>query len=322
MARPTPAPVGPVAAGAAVALAALVAVLVLVGGGAPAPAPADGAAASGGQPSGPDPAARAARRPVPEPLPAADVTAPPGRWVPARTAPIRPGVRTVTAGGGRCTSNFVFVAADRRFLGQAAHCAGTGLATEVDGCSSGTRPLGTAVTVTATDGSRRTGWLAYSSWVTMQARGERDPAACAYNDFALVELVGRDAAQVNPSLPGLGGPTGLRTADLPAGARVYGLRGPTPDAGTAGADVGAGFGHEIYPATPGVPGESGSGFVDGGGAAFGVLTTLNLSDDPVSNGTTDLAAAIGYASAYGGLGPVRLALGTEPFRPRGLPGQA
>jgi hypothetical protein len=53
----------------------------------------------------------------------------PDEWAPADSAPIRPGVVTETEGGGSCTSNFVFTSGDRTFLGQAAHCAGTGEAT-------------------------------------------------------------------------------------------------------------------------------------------------------------------------------------------------
>jgi hypothetical protein len=242
------------------------------------------------------------------------VPAPTG-WAPAATAAIRPGLLTETAGGGRCTSNFVFVAGERRFLGQAAHCAGTGVATETDGCASGTRPLGTAVVVQAADGSRHTGRLAYSSWIAMQGRGETDPRACAHNDFALVELAPADHRLINPSLPVLGGPTGLRVGGPPAGEPVFGYGGPGPKPGTAGRGVGAGFGHEIYTVSPGAPGESGSAFVDADGAAFGVLVTLNLSARPVSNGATDLAAALAYANTHGGIGAVTLALGTEPFRP-------
>ena len=293
----------------ALLLAALTPIAVLTGGG-PDAGPGVGIAARDHA----HPTARTAPRPVP--LSWAD----PDRsgWAPAAAAAIRPGVRTETDGGGRCTANFVFTADGHRFLGQAAHCAGTGEATETDGCASGTRPLGTAVTIDAADGSRRVGRLAYSSWIAMQEYGETDPATCAYNDFALVELAAGDAAQVNPSVPGLGGPTRLQVGGLPVGTPVFGYYGGEigrrSKAGIHARAVGAGFGHEIFTNSPGVPGESGSAFVDVDGAAFGVLTTLNLSAEPVSNGVTDLAAALVYANEHGGLGPIALALGTEPFR--------
>src|SRR3954447_1538290 len=117
--------------------------------------------------------------------PAASAAPEPAEWALADTAPIHPGVVTDTIGGGAGTSNFVFTTGDRTLLGQPAHCAGTGQATETNGCDSGSLPLGTPVTIEAADGSDRSGTLAYSSWITMQENGETDPDICAYNDFAL-----------------------------------------------------------------------------------------------------------------------------------------
>ncbi len=56
-------------------------------------------------------------------------------WAPTGSAPVHPGVQTYTQ-GAQCTSNFVFQEGTTVFLGQAAHCSGTGEATETDGCSS------------------------------------------------------------------------------------------------------------------------------------------------------------------------------------------
>src|SRR5215207_673304 len=89
-------------------------------------------------------------------------------WAPAGQATVHPGVQTVTA-GGQCTANFVYTAGGETYLGQAAHCASTGAATDTDGCLAASLPLGTPVEVT---GASRPGTLAYSSWVTMQAEGE------------------------------------------------------------------------------------------------------------------------------------------------------
>ena len=49
---------------------------------------------------------------------------------PEQSAAIHPGVLTTTTGGGQCTSNFVFTAGGRSYLGQAAHCSATGKATD------------------------------------------------------------------------------------------------------------------------------------------------------------------------------------------------
>ena len=136
--------------------------------------------------------------------PAAASAAP--TWAPAATATIHPGVMTFTE-GGQCTANFVFTDATDVYIGQAAHCSGTGTATETDGCDSGSLPLGTPVEV---DGASQPGTLVYNSWLTMQAKGETDPDTCAYNDFALVRLNPADHGKVNPSVPHWGGPNARR----------------------------------------------------------------------------------------------------------------
>jgi hypothetical protein len=46
-------------------------------------------------------------------------------WAPAGSAPIHPGVQTHTA-GAQCTANFIFSEGSTVFIGQAAHCSGTG----------------------------------------------------------------------------------------------------------------------------------------------------------------------------------------------------
>ncbi|MCW2718969.1 MAG: hypothetical protein QOG20_5360 [Pseudonocardiales bacterium] len=248
----------------------------------------------------------------------------PGGWAPADSAPIRPGVLTETAGGGACTANFVFTSGNRVFLGQAAHCGGTGQSTETNGCDSGTVPLGAAVTIKGADGRDRTGTMVYSSWVTMQADGESDPDTCAYNDLALVEIAPGDVPDVNPSIPFFGGPTGIDSDGLAPGEQVYsygnsplrlGISALSPKVGVSAGDIGNGHSHVVYTLSPGVPGDSGSAYLDAKGAAVGQLSTLNLSPLPVSNGVGDIAGELQYANAAGGLGDVELVLGTKPFDP-------
>jgi hypothetical protein len=244
-------------------------------------------------------------------------------WAPAGRAAVHPGVVTETPGGGTCTADFVFTDGNRVLLGQAAHCGGTGGDTETDGCESGTVPVGTPVTIHGSDGRDRTATLAYSSWAAMQADGETDPATCAYNDFALVEIAPADTADVNPSTPFFGGPTCLHRGGLSAGSAVLtygnstlrlGVDALRPKAGTTAGPVGGGFAHEVYTVTPGIPGDSGSGYLTGRGEAFGLLSTLNLAPLPVSNGVTDLARALRYAADHG-FADLELEPGTEPFTP-------
>src|SRR3546814_9126358 len=98
--------------------------------------------------------------------------------------------------GAQCTANFIFTNAADVFIGYAAHCAGTGGATETNGCDSGSLPLGTPVEI---DGATQPGTLAYSSWRAMQTAGETDADTCAYNDFALVKVAGADRSEEHPS---------------------------------------------------------------------------------------------------------------------------
>lgn len=251
-------------------------------------------------------------------------TVPAPGWAPAAAAAIRPGVLTETAGGGSCTADFVFTAGGRTFLGQAAHCGGTGAETETDGCRSATVGLGVPVTIRGAGGRDFTGRLAYSSWVTMQANGESDPDTCAYNDLALVEIAPADVAQVNPTVPFFGGPTGIDTDGLAVGEQVFtygnsplrlGISSLRPKTGISGGDAGNGRSHVVYTLSPGIPGDSGSAYLDARGAAVGQLSTLNLAPLPVSNGVGDIAKELAYANADGGLGDIELALGTEPFTP-------
>jgi hypothetical protein len=239
-------------------------------------------------------------------------------WAPVRSATIHPGVQVSTE-GGQCTANFVFQEGSSVFLGQAAHCAGTGGQTETDGCSSGSLPLGTPVEVT---GASKPGTLVYSSWLAMQANGETDADTCAYNDFALIRIDPADVAGVNPSVPGFGGPTGVGTVGG-LGSTVYSygnssLRGGvtklSPKQGVVVQSEGGGWSHVVVTLTPGIPGDSGSGFFNGSGEAFGVLSTLQIAPLTGTNGVGDLAKELAYARAHGGFGAVQLVRGTEPFK--------
>ena len=201
-------------------------------------------------------------------------------WAPADTAPVHPGVQT-NSDSGQCTANFVYTdASDAIYIGQAAHCTSTGGSTDTDGCLAGSLPLGSPVTV---DGASKPGTLAYNSWLTMQANGETDPDTCAFNDLALIKLDPADYDKVNPSMPFWGGPTALRTDGLALGDKVLsygnsslrlGITQLSPKEGSSIGDAGNGWSHELYTVTPGIPGDSGSGFIDGEGKAFGTLSTV------------------------------------------------
>jgi len=238
-------------------------------------------------------------------------------WAPAAQATVHPGVMTFTD-GAQCTSNFVFTQGSDVYLGQAAHCSGTGGATETNGCDSGSLPVGTPVEI---DGAGRPGTMVYNSWLTMQARGETNPDACEYNDFALVRVDPADVGKVNPSVPGFGGPTGVGEAADGSTVYSYGnssLRGGvtklSPKQGTVVATEGNGWSRTVYTVSPGVPGDSGSGFLNGAGQAFGVLSTLQILPTAGSNGVGDLSNELDYMRANSSQSSTQLAPGTQPFR--------
>ena len=178
----------------------------------------------------------------------------------------RPTRRADVHRGAQCTSNFVFAdGAGVKYLGQAAHCSGTGAATDTNGCDAGSLPLGTAVEI---DGATRPGTLAYSSWLTMQGAGETDADTCQYNDFALVRLDPADAGSANPSVPFWGGPTGTahdghgNRREGPQLRQLVTARGrhdAQPEGGRGLGSEAGGWNHPVYTVTPGVPGDSGSG---------------------------------------------------------------
>jgi hypothetical protein len=243
-------------------------------------------------------------------------------WAPAASATVHPGVMTYTD-GGQCTANFIFFDAADIYIGQAAHCSGTDGNTATNGCDAGSLPHGTPVEV---KGASKPGTMVYNSWVAMQAAGETDPDTCQYNDLALVKLDPADHGKVNPSIPFWGGPTGL-TDTVPANSKVlsYGnssLRGGvtqlSPKEGVSLGQDSGGWNHSVFTVSPGIPGDSGSAFIDKQGKAFGVLSTLQIAPLAGSNGVGDLSRELTYMRAHGGPN-AELANGTEAFRGPLLP---
>ena len=242
-------------------------------------------------------------------------------WAPAATAAIHPGVQTFTD-GAQCTANFVFFdGSNTVYIGQAAHCSGTGGATETNGCDSGSLPLGTPVEV---DGASQPGTMVYNSWLAMQAAGETDPDTCAFNDLALIRLNAADFNKVNPSIPFWGGPNGIDTNGTASSETVYSygnssLRGGvtqlSPKQGVSLGDDGNGWSHNVYTATPGIPGDSGSAFLNSSGAALGVLSTVQIAPLAGSNGVGDVNLELNYLRSHSSLSGIQLANGTQPFNP-------
>ena len=160
----------------------------------------------------------------------------------------------------------------------------------------------------------------------MQKNNESDPNACAYNDLALVKVSAADVGKVNPSVPFWGGPTGIDTDGTAAGDSVYsygnsslraGVQELSPKQGVSVGDDAAdgGWSHPVYTVSPGVPGDSGSAFLNEEGQALGTLSTLAIAPLVGSNGVGDLSKELGYAQANSGIAGLSLVPGTEPFAP-------
>jgi len=223
----------------------------------------------------------------------------------AATGAIHPGVQTFT-NGAQCTANFIFRDATGTYIGQAAHCSGTGGNTETNGCTSGSLPIGTQVTVT---GASKPGTMVYNSWLTMQqVTHETNADVCQYNDLALVKLDPADAGNVDPTVPFWGGPVGTNTAGAPSGSKVYSygnseLRGGatqlSPKTGVSLGDRASGWSHVVSTASPGIPGDSGSAFLDATGNALGVLSTIEVgTPGGVDNGVGDINKEVNYMHAH------------------------
>lgn len=252
--------------------------------------------------------------------------------VSATTSAIGPGVQMNT-GNAQCTANFVYRAGGHTYVGYAAHCASTGNDTSTNGCNTGSLPLGTKVSFVTGESAGSlgglfgssggtvigTGTLRYSSWLAMQAAHTTDSLTCAYNDLALVEVDPAYLNKVDPTVPYLGGPTAI--AGLPGtGAAVYtvgssSLRGNTRST-TGTVQASSLWSDIVKTSSAGVPGDSGSGYLDAKGRAVGVLSTLNVSMVPPStaNGIGSLAQEVAFARTHGVPGLV-LVPGNRPFTP-------
>ncbi|MEA2201194.1 MAG: hypothetical protein QOI89_1790 [Solirubrobacteraceae bacterium] len=256
-------------------------------------------------------------------------------WAPEGSATIHPGVMTFTgapsflSGAGQCTANFVFTdASGGVYLGQAAHCSSTGGSTETNGCSTKSLPIGTPIyTGELVNGGvqngTRAGTLAYNSWIAMQSAKEKDENTCAYNDLALIKVDADKVATVNPTVPFWGGPNGLAPGVSTQGERVFsygnsilrlGVSALSPKTGVSLGELesNGGWSQQLYTVTPGIPGDSGSGFLDATGNALGVLSTVEFAPVPASNGVGTLAKELAYANSATGLG-LSVATGTTPF---------
>jgi len=141
----------------------------------------------------------------------------------------------------------------------------------------------------------------------------------------LVKVAPEDVGKVNPSVPYWGGPIDINTTGTDIGDRVYGYGNSglrlgiaelSPRTGQSKADgrATAGWTHALTAPMPGIPGDSGSAFLDRNGYALGTLSTLSVGL-PIVNNIGDMSHELAYARAHSGISGLSLVLGTEPFDP-------
>lgn len=231
------------------------------------------------------------------------------------TGSIRPGALI----DGVCTADFVYTSGDRTFLGSAAHCFADIVDPTIDPdqCLQASFPLGTEIEIA---GAENPGTLAYSSWMALQDNGEQPGDMCMYNDFALIEVDEADVQNVDPTVPELGGPSELAADGVAVGDLVYGylpnIAPPAVKRGIVSEVEPEGLGYTVVTVPTSMPGDSGGGYLDADGRAFGSLSGGSAATSLV----TDLAMALGYARDNGdGLEGLDVVPGTSPFSPDGLP---
>jgi hypothetical protein len=136
----------------------------------------------------------------------------------------------------------------------------------------------------------------------MQQIGTNETATCSGNDLALVAIHPADRPDVHPAVQGFGGPTGLASpSDVGLGDRVewYGNTALTPSSEATNRHEGSvvtstEWDFQAYSATPGMPGDSGSGIMLADGQAAGILYAVNTFY-PGANSITHLQPALSFA---------------------------
>ena len=201
---------------------------------------------------------------------------------PAASATVHPGVVTYTE-GAQCTANFVFFDAPTRLHRPGRALLGHRRRTDTDGCT------GKPADRHARRSHRRLAARDHGLQLVERDAGRRRDRRRHLRLQRLRADQARpaDYGKVNPSVPTLGGPTGLgyTTAQL-GDVYSYGnsslRQGITPlaQARQEPRRLRRRLDHLVYTVTPGIPGDSGSGFMDAQARAFGVLSTLRSRRSP------------------------------------------
>lgn len=229
------------------------------------------------------------------------------RWAPPGQATVHPGV-TVTMAGVQCRAGYVLT--DRRnvYLAVPASCSGVSDGQATDGCSAAQVPTGTPARI---DGARYPGRLAYSSFTRMESTGVRNANECADNSLSLIRLDRRDVARTNPSVPVVGGPTGVSSI-APAPGAVLTLYVSAPAQASAMQNGNSGWSHTVFPETAITSVDVGAPVLDASGRAVGMVSVIQqLPAGPAT--VSDFGRELSVLRHTPGFRQVQLARGTLAF---------
>ncbi len=243
-------------------------------------------------------------------------------WAPADQATIHPGVQTVH---GRRPVHRQLRLPGRLatvYLGQAAHCSGTGGATETNGCDSGTLPLGTPVEIdgAVAAGNARLQLLADDAG----ERRDRPRHLRVQRPRAGPDRPGR-RRQRQPLGPRLRRPDRpRRQPSASLGSTVYsygnssncafGVTKLSPKQGVRRPERRRRLEpHVVYTLTPGIPGDSGSGFLNEAARRSACSARCRSRRWPAPTASATCSESSPTRDANGGFPALQLVPGTEPF---------
>src|SRR3954451_12591610 len=138
----------------------------------------------------------------------------------------------------------------------------------------------------------------------MQRAHEKRANPCAANDLALVRIDRALVRRTTPTVPGLGGPTRLNTTGVATGAQVYAVGNSSLlfGAGSLVAQTGVvekatsgGWAYFVTMARTGVPGDSGSGYLDALGRALGQPSAISAGSPALGITVGNLSRHTSYA---------------------------
>jgi hypothetical protein len=231
-------------------------------------------------------------------------------WASAATAKIHPGVM-VTIADVTCRAGYVLTDGRRVFLAMPASCTGVSGGEMSDGCSEAQVPNTLPAKI---QGAKYDGKVAYSSFVQMQLSGATAPNKCVYNSIALVKLDRRDIKRTNPSLPIVGGPTGV-SRDAPAFPDQLTVLLASPANAQATTTSNNGWAHSMI-----VDGHVdrlavGSPVLTENGKALGMVTFIPPQGGPGETKVGDFYKIMRSLRNHAGFENVHLAKGTAEYTP-------